>query len=151
MRRLQFFSGLLMLVGQAQASGSAFTIPTRISRAIFEQPISARVNSQPTSVQWSEEDSEELEASAEKSALVAFRDHVGCAEFPELAAPMKLCFKVQGDVSSLTLNADQMWIQGQQKKPRFVSATKNDAGFSVQFRGDAGILRVQITRKESNV
>jgi hypothetical protein len=149
---LEVISGLLMLVGQAQGASPSPAVPTRISRAIFEQPISARVNLEPTSVQWNENSSEneDSENASEGAVIAAMGDHVGCAEFPKLA-PLKLCFKVQGDVSSLTLNADQMWIQGSTQQPRFVSATKNTSGFSVQFQQENGILNVQIKQNESHV
>ena len=139
-------------------SGSTPSTPVRISRAFFENatltsttqiaPPSTEVNASPQSlsstIHWDEQQTEAAPVNlVGPTPIASYDNHIGCAEFTNIS-PLQLCFTIQSDVSSLTLNADQMSLAGLQSvvdtscitQTKFVSATKNsdNSGFTVQYQ-----------------
>jgi hypothetical protein len=136
-----------------EAAGTMNHLPVRISRAIFEKPVSAQyaisgqARSGSSNVYWDEEHPDDSIANAPVNAagekpIAVFDNHTGCAEFTNVA-PLQLCFTIQSDVSSLTLNADQMRLAGWESitdsgcisEAKFIKATKTDNhAFTVTYQ-----------------
>jgi hypothetical protein len=125
----------------------------RVARSFFERQTAVEtIYARPTGntahfsrVAWNEERNSPPTVSAKSSGenpIAVFNDHVGCAEIRELP-PMRLCFNIQDDVSSLTLASNQMSVDGLDSiedlscisASHFLGAKKNDnSGFTVSYR-----------------
>jgi hypothetical protein len=127
------------------------TVTLRISRGLFERGLTAKIDlsnieekqSLTSSVRWNEYAEPLPPALLEpgQTPLAIFDDHIGCAEFSDLA-PMRVCFKIQSDVSSVALTSDQMWLEGPGAvlDPKclnvmnLVRADRSDDGLLVMFQ-----------------
>jgi len=139
---------------EGNTSSATASVPVRISRSLFDNSTltsSAQFSGegQPqqysSSVHWDEASQPQAHPVnlIGPQPIASYDNHTGCAEFTNIS-PLQLCFTIQSDVSSLTLNADQMSLAGLQSivdpscisQTKFVKATKNsdNTGFTVQYQ-----------------
>lgn len=129
----------------------AAPLPVRISRSFFEKQTGIQTDyitssdniAQTTPVIWPLTWNEiRNQTTPDSQAIATFDDHVGCAEIKELP-PMRLCFNIQDDVSSLTLTSSQMSVDGLSSvadlscisDTHFIGAKKNgNSSFTVSYR-----------------
>lgn len=130
------------------------SMPVRISRSMFENSTlisNARFSGagQPqqysSGIHWNEASAPQAHPVnlVGSQPIASYDNHTGCAEFTNIS-PLQLCFIIQSDVSSLTLNADQMSLAGLQSivdtscisQTKFVKSSKNgdNSGFTVQYQ-----------------
>jgi len=139
---------------EGNTSTSSTTIPVRISRSLFDNSTltssaqfsgDGQLQQLSSSVHWNETSQQQAHPVnlIGPQPIASYDNHTGCAEFTNIS-PLQLCFTIQSDVSSLTLNADQMSLAGLQaivdtsciSQAKFVGATKksDNTGFTVQYQ-----------------
>jgi hypothetical protein len=145
-------SGQLLAQPDAGRAGGA-GLPLRLSRAFFENEMSARLDVKLSDGSAAEAYSSRaaFEMGAPEGpapgpdALADFRDRPGCAVLSD-TQPVALCFRVMPDVSSVSLSEGRMWPQGLKEflsersscgtaisDPKLTRAVKTGSGIEVTY------------------